>query len=192
MNPGAPGAPSVRVFLAVSLDGFLAGPGDDLSWLPTDVDLGAYGFAPFLEEVGALLMGRRTYDVVAAMGGAWPYGDRPVLVATHRPMAPAAAAAGDVRAVQGSIGALLRQARAAAGDRAVYLDGGALIRAALDAGLPLDMTLTVITLRLGSGVPLFGTGSKRALRLRHATALDQGLVQLRYDAPAGAPASDQA
>lgn len=169
MNPGAPGAPSVRVFLAVSLDGFLAGPGDDLSWLPTDVDLGAYGFAPFLEEVGALLMGRRTYDVVAAMGGAWPYGDRPVLVATHRPMAPAAA-----------------------GDRAVYLDGGALIRAALDAGLPLDMTLTVIPLRLGSGVPLFGTGSKRALRLRHATALDQGLVQLRYDAPAGAPASDQA
>ena len=48
---------SIRAYLATSLDGYVAGPDDDLSWLPTDVDLGEHGFAPFFAEIGAILMG---------------------------------------------------------------------------------------------------------------------------------------
>ena len=180
--------PAVRVYLATSLDGYLAGPDDDLSWLPSDVDLGEFGFEPFLQTIGTVLMGRSTFDVVAAMGDAsWPYGDRPMLVATHRPLAANGTRAAGAEAVTGSIDAMIGRARSVAGERDVYLDGGTLVRQALDAGLALDLTLTVIPVRLGAGVPLFGTGERRPLRLRAATPLVGGLVQLRYEAPAIRP-----
>ena len=55
---------------------------------PIDQDVGAVGFEDFMSDVGALLMGRRTYEAVAVFAGASPYGDRPVLVATHRALEP--------------------------------------------------------------------------------------------------------
>jgi dihydrofolate reductase len=177
---------SVRVFVATSLDGFVAGPGDDLSWLPTDVDLGEHGFAPFFAWVGAVLMGRRTFDVVAAMDVPWPYGDRPVLVATHRPLPPLRDGMERVRVVDGPIEALVDQALRAAGGRDVYLDGAQLIRAAMEAGVVLRLTLTVVPIRLGGGVPLFGVGASRALRLRGVQPLPEGLVQLDYETIGGA------
>jgi len=173
----------VRVYLATSLDGYLAGPDDDLSWLPKDVDLGEHGFEPFLAEVGALLMGRRTFDVVHAMGTAWPYGDRPVLVATGRPLPDALPRGAEVRAVAGPIAGLLDAADRAAGPRDVYLDGGSLVRQALEAGAALDLTLTVVPVVLGAGVPLFGAGPARSLIRRDVQALPGGLVQLRYEVP---------
>jgi dihydrofolate reductase len=173
----------VRVYLATSLDGRLAGPGDDLSWLPTDLDLGEHGFAPFLAEVGAVLMGRRTFDVVHAMGDAWPYGDRPVLVATHRPLPDDLPNGADARAVSGTIADLVDQASVLAGARDVYLDGGSMVRQALEAGVALHLTLTVVPVLLGAGPSLFGDpGPRRALTCRDATMLPGGLVQLRYEA----------
>ena len=175
----------VRVYLATSLDGRLAGPGDDLSWLPSDVDLGEHGFAPFLAEVGTVLMGRRTFDVVHAMGDAWPYGDRPVLVATRRAFPTDLPADADARAVSGSIADLLDEAGRRAGSRDVYLDGGSLVRQALAAGVALDLTLTVVPILLGAGPALFGTdGPRRPLACRDATMLPGGLVQVRYQAQA--------
>ena len=75
-----------RVFIASSLDGFIAGPEDDLSWLPAVLDPSpdAISFSSFMKEIGAMLMGRRTYDMVAGFDGPWPYGAVPVSVATHR------------------------------------------------------------------------------------------------------------
>lgn len=180
--------PAVRVYLATSLDGYLAGPEDDLSWLPSDIDLGEAGFEPFLATIGALLMGRSTFDVVAGMDDAsWPYGDRPVLVATHRPLVATGTKAARAEVVTGSIDEMIGRARSLAGSGDIYLDGGTLVRQALDAGLALDLTLTVIPVRLGGGVPLFGTGERRPLRLRAATPLAGGLVQLRYEVPAVRP-----
>lgn len=68
----------VRVFVGCSLDGFIAGLDDDLSWLGGPPEAGAddHGFAEFLSQTGALLMGRRTFDIVSGFGGPWPYGDR--------------------------------------------------------------------------------------------------------------------
>jgi len=51
-------------------------------------EAGDFGYGAFMAGIGALLMGRRTYDVGAGFEGDWPYGDRPVLVATHRPLTP--------------------------------------------------------------------------------------------------------
>lgn len=169
----------VRVFIATSLDGFIAGPNDDLSWLPQpSADAPSdYGYAAFMADVGALLMGRTTYEIVVGFGGAWPY-PVPVLVASSRSLTPAHAS---VRAVAGDIGTLIEQARATAGERDVYLDGGTLIRQASDAGLIDELTLTVVPVILGAGTPLFaGVEQRRRFALISSKAFDDGLVQLRY------------
>jgi len=179
-----PSTPRVRVYIACSLDGFIAGPDDDLSWLPgadgsaDDVaaDPGGLGFEAFMAEVGALLMGRRTYEVAAGFGGAWPYGDRPVLVATRRSLE---AAQPTVRAVSGSIEELIAEARAAAGERDVYLDGGNMIRQALDAGLVDELVVTLVPVVLGEGAPLFaGVAQRRRFELVEQCRFGGQMVQL--------------
>jgi dihydrofolate reductase len=104
-----------------------------------------------MAQVGAMLMGRRTHDVIAAMD-VWAYGATPVLVATHRDLKPAAPT---VRAVTGDITSLVEQAKEAAAGLDVYLDGGALIRQALDAGLVDELCITFVPVLLGGGVRLF-------------------------------------
>jgi dihydrofolate reductase len=170
---------SVRVFIACSLDGFIAGEDDDLSWLPggplegEDED---YGYGAFMAGTAAILMGRRSYAVVAGFAS-WPYGETPVYVATSRPLEPAAET---VRAIAGTPSELLAAVGAQV-DGAIYLDGGALIRSFLDAGLVDELTVTVVGVVLGSGVPLFaGTRRRHHLALEEATSYPTGLVQLRY------------
>ena len=149
--------PRVRVYLGCSLDGCIAGPDHDLSFLhaydPDPDAAGGLGFEDFLDQVGALLMGRRTYQVPLDHD-AWFYGDRPVLVATHHPLPPAPHG-GNARAVQGPIEQLVAEARAAAGDKDVYLDGGDLVRQGLVAGLVDELCLTFLPVVLGRGIRLW-------------------------------------
>ncbi len=165
----------VRVFVASSLDGFIAGPNDDLSWLPEPAD-SDHGYAAFMAQVGALLMGRRTLEVVVGFGVPWPYGERSVLVATHRPLP---ALPPTVQAAGGPIDELLDTALQLAGGKDVYLDGGELIRAALDAGRIDEFIITLIPSVLGAGIPLFaGAHQRHALQLQKAEPLPGGLLQL--------------
>jgi dihydrofolate reductase len=149
----------VRVYLGCSLDGCIAGPDHDLSFLqepapePGPASGGGLGFDAFIAQIGALLMGRRTYQVPLDYD-AWFYGDRPVLVATHHPLPPAPKG-GIARAVQGPIEQLIAEAKAAAGGKDVYLDGGDLVRQGLDAGLVDELCLTFLPLVLGKGMRLW-------------------------------------
>ncbi|MBX7084214.1 MAG: dihydrofolate reductase family protein [Nannocystaceae bacterium] len=159
----------VRVYLGCSLDGCIAGPDHDLSFLsehaPAGEPHGGLGFEAFLSQIGALLMGRRTYQVLLDYD-AWHYGDRPVLVATHHPLPPAPQG-GDARAVQGPIAALVDAAKAAAGGKDVYLDGGDVVRQGLDAGLVDELCLTLLPVVLGRGIRLW-----EGLAATHALAFD--------------------
>ncbi|CAM2007016.1 dihydrofolate reductase family protein [Acanthopleuribacter pedis] len=155
--------PQVRVYLACSLDGFIAGPDHDLSWLPSYADdspaalardTGSIDYETFIADVGAMLMGRRTYDVVRGFGGDWHYGDLPIHVATTRALDDAPPAA--VKAVRGSIATLITEAKAAARGKNLYLDGGDLIRQAADADLIDHFIITYAPVALGRGTPLFG------------------------------------
>ena len=169
----------VRVYVASSLDGFIAGVEDDLSWLPSpnEAEGADYGWGDFFANIGALLMGRRTYDVVTGFD-AWHYEDRPVLVATARPLEKARPT---VRAVGGTIDEMVGLAKRAAAGRDVYLDGGNLIRQALDAELVDEITVTVVPVVLGEGVALFaGTSHRHELELTANRDLGAGLVQLTY------------
>lgn len=148
----------IRIYIAASLDGYIAGEGDDLSWLPR-VDDGpppdpdAVTFEAFMADVGALLMGRRTFDVLSGFEGPWPYGDTPILVATHRNLTGAPAT---VRAVNGTMDDLLDRALEVAAGKDVYVDGGRMVQQALDTGRVDELILTLVPTLLGRGVPLFG------------------------------------
>lgn len=167
----------VRAFLAVSLDGFIAGPNDELDWLPAHGDGAEDTFTPFFAEIGAMLMGRRTFDVVSGFGGEWPYSGTPVLVASSRSLNSPQPS---VRRVHGPIGEMIAEARRIAGDRDVYIDGGSLFRSALEAGLVDEMTLTIIPVVLGAGIPLFAGTGRKSLSLVSSRDIGAGMVQLRY------------
>jgi dihydrofolate reductase len=168
----------IRVFIAMSRDGFIAGPDDDLSWLPDGHAGEDYGDDQFMAGVGAILMGRRTYDVVGGFGTGWPYGDTPVLVATTRPLDPIAPT---VRPVSGTPAQMLAEARAVAGGRDVYLDGGRLIQQYLDAGHIDEFIVTVIPVDLGGGIAfLAGEEQWRRLQMTASRIFPSGVEQRRY------------
>lgn len=176
----------VRVFIASSLDGFIAGVNDELDWLPQHGAGAEDTFTPFMTEIGALLMGRRTYDVVSGFDGPWPYEQTPVLVATQRVLKPKVPS---VRAIAGSIEVLIAQAKRAAAGRDVYIDGGALIRSALDARLIDELVVTLIPIVLGKGMPLFaGVNERHPLSLQSSRPIGADMVQLVYRPRAAADA----
>ena len=175
----------VRVYIATSLDGYIAGPDHDLSWLMGpdaanpggETDPGALTYEAFIADVGALLMGRGTCDVVQDLGGWQHYGDRPVLVATHRELEDMPPT---VRAVSGPIDELVDAALEAAAGADVYIDGGDVIRQAAEADLIDDLTLTIAPIALGDGHPLFaGLGRRYPLEILSHHTFAGGRVQIR-------------
>ncbi len=173
--------PRCSVFIATSLDGFIARKDGGLDFLSSVERAGEdYGYADFASSVDAIVMGRATYDVVVGFS-AWPYTGKRLLVMTHRPIDPKhgeEACAGDPRALVERLGG--------EGVKRIYVDGGVVVRAFLRAGLVDDMVISVIPTLLGEGLPLFGEGTpERKLVLEASRAYESGLVQLRYRVEAG-------
>jgi len=178
---------SASIYIATSLDGFIARADGSLDWLnaPTaqydpDLDLGDLGFADFMAGVDVLVMGRSTYDIVLGFGE-WAYGDTPVAVATHRSIEPPPSAPdAEVHAVSGTATEIAVEL-AAKGHRQAYVDGGSLIRQFLAAGLVDRLVLTRIPVLIGSGIALFGE-LPHDVRLRHegTESWSNGLVQSTY------------
>ena len=168
---------TARVFIATSRDGFIAGRDDDLSWLPDGHAGEDYGYEAFMAETGAIIMGRRTYDVVEGFGIDWPYGETPVFVATSRPLETDEPTVRSVRGTPAEILACVHEVT----DGGVYVDGGDVIRQFLDAGLINEATITVIPIDIGEGVPLFTDDAQRArLGEPTLTTFPSGVQQLRF------------
>jgi len=169
--------PRTRAFLASSLDGFIAGPDDDLTWLPAPKPGEDLGFDALIASSGAMLMGRRTYDIVRGFHDAWPYGDLPILVATTRPLHPHRPS---VRSVTGTLRELIALGHTVAGDADLYVDGGQMVRSCLTEGLLDELVITIIPVVLGGGIPLFSTPGPR-VDLRCTDVRKFGdLVQVHY------------
>lgn len=169
--------PKVVVFLGVSLDGFIAGPGGDLSWLAdcASESPAETGYNDLMATTDALVLGRNTYDAVRSFNE-WPFGTKPVYVLTHRPLN----AGHGERAVQGSMEQVLRTVHES-GARAVYLDGGDVVRQALQAHLVDELVLSWVPVVLGEGNRLFGEGLPPSCwRLTHSRGFQSGMVQASY------------
>ena len=166
----------MSVFIASSLDDYIATPDGSLAWLEaaarSDED---YGYEAFLNSVDALAMGRGTYDQIADLDPL-PFGSRPVFVFTHRPPAPR----NGVTFWQESPRAALGRWTAMGLGR-VYVDGGALISDFLAERLIDDLVLTKVPVLLGDGLPLFHPiGVSTGLRLEGVQSWPSGFVNLTY------------
>jgi dihydrofolate reductase len=165
------------VFIATSLDGFIARPNDDLDWLPPGGGE-EHGYDAFMATVDALVIGRRTFDKVLTFDS-WPYGKKPVFVLSTRALAPAPSGA-VVERLSGDPAEIVSQL-AARDVRHVYVDGGITIQRFLQAGLIQRLIITRIPVLLGAGIPLFGA-LEHDIALRHVGTRQyaSGLVQSEY------------
>jgi dihydrofolate reductase len=166
------------VFIATSVDGYIARPDGALDWLPPGHGE-EHGYDEFYASVDALVIGRKTFDVVTAFPE-WPYGPKPVIVLSttlSKVDAPAGAACEVMSGTPSEIARRLAQR----GFKHLYVDGGETIQGFLEAGLIQRIIITRIPVLLGSGIPLFGTLS-RDIRLQHVATRSyaSGLVQTEY------------
>jgi dihydrofolate reductase len=165
--------PRTSAFVGVSLDGFLARPDGSIDWL-TPFEGDDNGYMPFFASVDTLVIGRKTYDFVQTIP--WPYAGKRCVVMTH------GSVAGDhgERAYAGAPAPLLAELEAE-GARHVYVDGGAVIRAFLAAGLLDELTVTFVPSLIGEGLPLFGgVNLESGLVLEQVRPIGGRLVQVRY------------
>jgi len=165
----------VRLFIATSLDGYMAGPDDDTSWLFRDGD---YGYAAFFAGIDTVLVGRRTYESALAMDP-WPYADRRVVVFTRG--SDLMVASPDTVATSRSPDQVVTELRAGEGRHLWVVGGAMLVGACLDAGVIDDLIVSIHPILLGGGVPLVAPGSRRTpLALVGERRFPSGLVQLTY------------
>src|ERR1700722_15692225 len=114
----------LSVFIGVSLDGFIARRNGDYDFLPAEGGE-PHGYDEFIATVDTILMGRNTFEVVLKLPS-WPYGDRRVVVLSHRPL-DFSGATGSVEQMSGEPAEMFNQL--AGGDvKHVYVDGGALVK----------------------------------------------------------------
>lgn len=171
------------VFIATSLDGFIARENGDLDWLP-GVGAGEggedYGYKAFMGTVDVLVMGRNTYEKVLTFGD-WPYGDKPVVVLSSRSLRIPSHLVRTVEAMSCSPSEVISRL-SARNAKYLYIDGGKTIQGFLNAGLIRRFIITRIPILLGGGIPLFGPLT-RDIKLRHIETryFSNGLVQSTYE-----------
>ncbi len=168
--------PRCSVFIATSLDGYIArkdGTFDFLSIVEQPNE--DYGFAEFFATVDALVIGRHTYETALGFPE-WPYAGKRCIVLTHRETP-------SVHGEQFFAGAApgLVEQLGLGGAQRLYVDGGAVIRDFLAAGLIDDMTISIVPVLLGEGIALFGAEvPEQRLLLESSRSYPSGLVQLHY------------
>jgi len=172
------------VFIAVSLDGFIARAHGEIDWLTETgtVTIGEdYGYKTFIDAVDTVVLGRNTYEKALAFSE-WPYsGKRVVVLSTGSPNIPDSLSARVEIMSCSATECALRLSKD--GAKHVYVDGGRTIQGFLHAGLIDELIITRLPILIGEGVPLFGR-LDRDMRLKHVEtkSYESGFVQSNYRA----------
>ncbi|MFO0904108.1 MAG: dihydrofolate reductase family protein [Pirellulales bacterium] len=175
--------PKVSVFVATSLDGYIARTNGDLDWLdaaqamvPAGEDC---GYQLLMQTVDALIMGRKTFEKVLSFGP-WSYGKTAVIVMSSTTLSFPDAVPDTVTHSSEAPRALCdRLSRD--GVNHIYVDGGNTIQRFLSAGLVDELTITITPILLGTGIPLFGSfDTDIHLSCIDAKRYEFGFVQLKY------------
>ncbi|UHA75441.1 dihydrofolate reductase family protein [Paenibacillus sp. 481] len=169
----------VVLYIAISLDGYIAKLDGSVDWLfDVEGDGGDNGIGAFYKTVGTVVMGRLTYEEVLTLSEDFPYADKPCYVLSRTEHAPAPHVVFTDEDITTLIPRLQRESE---GD-VWLLGGGQLVAAFLEAKLLDELEITIIPKVLGEGIPLFPTGTvPSTLRLTDMKRMGQ-MVSLIYKA----------
>jgi len=143
------------VFIAKSLDGFIAGINGELDWLqsipnPENNDM---GFISLIEEIDAIVMGKTTFDIVCSFKGEWPY-QKHVFVLSNSLNEIPEKLKGKATLLNGNVKEILANIHEK-GFYKLYIDGGKTVQNFLAEDLINELIITTIPILLGNGIPLF-------------------------------------
>ena len=143
------------VYIATSLDGFIATCEGGLDWLSEipNTEQSYFGYAEFISGIDAILMGRNTFQKVLTFD-TWPY-DKPVFVLGNTLVSVPENVADKTEIVNGEVRMLVDQLNKR-GYHNLYVDGGSVIQSFLEEDLIDEMIITRVPILLGDGIPLFG------------------------------------
>jgi dihydrofolate reductase len=168
------------VYIATSIDGYIAKPDGDISWLqdnhnPNNDD---YGYAEFIKHIDALVMGRKTYEKVRTFGE-WPYTKKVIVLSGKLTEVPLELT-GKVEFFSGENKEVLEHCHKS-GFKNLYIDGGKVIQSFLEHDKIDELIITRLPIILGDGVPLFSINST-SLKFKHksTTVYDDALVKSHY------------
>jgi dihydrofolate reductase len=144
------------VFIATSLDGYIADKDGGLDWLqsipnPDNLD---FGWADLFDRIDALVMGRKTFETVCSFDCDWPY-SKPVFVLSNSLKLMPAEYEGKAQVISGSLSEVIEAIRQK-GHKHLYIDGGMTVQSFLKEDLIDELIITIIPILLGGGIPLFG------------------------------------
>ena len=186
--------------ITMSIDGFVTGPDPDLehglghggeplhTWAFSDDDVDAQVLAQSTERSGAVVMGRRLFDIIDGPDGwndevgygAKQVGTPPFFVVTHAKPASIRLAL-DFTFVTDGLASAIRLAQAAAGAKdVVVMGGGDVVRQCVDDGLADELVLHLAPIVLGAGTPLFAGAARRELQQREVRVSPYA-THLTYD-----------
>lgn len=168
----------VILYIAASLDGYIAGPGDDLSFLSMVETPGEdYGYVDFTQSVDRVIMGRKTYDWIMKQVSVFPHADKETYILTRT----AKDSIGNTHFYTGDLRELVQTLKAKGGKN-IFCDGGAdAANALLQLGLMDEIIISTIPVILGAGTKLFKEGiPERALQLLGSKSFSSGLIQAHY------------
>jgi dihydrofolate reductase len=174
--------------MAASLDGFIARRDGRVDWLETaDTFEGGARMTPdvveaFLETIDCYVMGSRTYETALnfeAKGLGWSYGDKPIVVLTHRTLPKKR---NTIEFYSGDLVRLVREQLKPRYRGIWFVGGGEVCAECLRLGLADEVRYSIVPVVIGDGIPFFkGLDKDVALHLLDATAYESGIVELHYE-----------
>jgi dihydrofolate reductase len=171
----------IILFIASSLDGFIAGKSGEIDWLFTDQD---YGYTKFFNTIGVVIMGRKTYDQALTFGE-YPFKGKESFVFSR---SRADATDENVKFISGDVAIFVDSLRSQHGKDIWLVGGSELIQQFLKHDLIDEFVISIHPIILGEGIPLFPIPNPlQKLHLEQCETFDTGLVQITYsrNAPEG-------
>ncbi|WP_404442712.1 dihydrofolate reductase family protein [Sutcliffiella horikoshii] len=168
----------VIVYIAQSVDGYIAKKDDDISWLSiVDAPGEDYGYGEFVENIDTVIMGRRTYEKVLSFGMEFPHKERKTYVLSNSKNG----SDDNVEYYSGDVRELINTISSNSGKH-IFVDGGAeVIKEFVRRDLIDEYVISTIPILIGNGVRLFkGTERENKLELVESNSFPSGLVQNRY------------
>jgi len=166
----------IILFIADSLDGYIARKNGKVDWLFTE---GEYGFSKFYNTIDTVVMGRKTYDISLELEGKEPFKGKQVFVFTK---SKEAESHGRIKFVITEIVEFTKELLKKDGKNIWLVGGGEIVKVFFESNLIDEIVLSIHPIILGDGIPLFLNNSHQTnLKLHVHKNFDNGLVQLTYD-----------